>query len=141
MALGLKYAGTAHSGACAVLLHYLREFRDYRRPGAKARRPKQSTLGRCIGVLASALTMVMAGTGDLTVLRELRELRTKGSKTTYGHHMSLHIAVGLLFLGGGKFSLNAQSNEAIAALVVSFFPVYPLHTKDGRYHLQAFRHL
>ena len=55
--------------------------------------------------------------------------------------MSLHVAIGLLFLGGGKFSLNAQSDEAIAALVVSFFPVYPQHTKDGRYHLQAFRHL
>ena len=59
----------------------------------------------------------------------------------YGHHMSLHVAIGLLFLGGGKFSLNVQSNEAVAALVVSFFPVYPQHTKDGRYHLQAFRHM
>ena len=55
--------------------------------------------------------------------------------------MSVHVALGLLFLGGGKFSLNAQSNEAVAALVISFFPVSPLHTKDGRYHLQAFRHL
>ena len=140
MAIGIKYAGTGHAGARATVLRYLLEFKDLKKPKARKQKPKQSTLGRCIGVLATSLAMVMAGTGDLDVLRVFRALRSKGAKTSYGHHMALHIAIGLLFLGGGKFSLNSQSNEAVAALVISFFHVYPHHTKDGRYHLQALRH-
>ena len=38
-------------------------------------------------------------------------------------------------------ALLLRLKQAVAALVVSFFPMYPQHTKDGRYHLQAFRHL
>jgi anaphase-promoting complex subunit 1 len=45
-----------------------------------------------------------------------------------------------LFLGGGRATLS-RSNDSIAALVIAFFPRYPLETTDNRYHLQALRHL
>jgi len=48
----------------------------------------------------------MAGTGDLNVLRLCRYLRTRiGSPfgfVSYGSHMAIAMAIGLLFLGGGK---------------------------------------
>jgi anaphase-promoting complex subunit 1 len=50
---------------------------------------------------------VMAGTGDLRVLRLCRHLGSRVGGTfhgfvTYGSHMAISMAVGLLFLGGGK---------------------------------------
>lgn len=54
----------------------------------------------------SMLLQVMAGTGDLSVLRLCRYLRTRvGSPfsfVSYGSHMAIAMAIGLLFLGGGK---------------------------------------
>jgi anaphase-promoting complex subunit 1 len=58
----------------------------------------------------------------------------------YGHHMALNMAVGLLFLGGGRFSLST-SNGAIAALLCALFPRFPTVASDNRFHLQALRHL
>ncbi len=39
-----------------------------------------------------------------------------------------------------RYSLS-RSNESIAALLVSLYPVFPQASTDNRYHLQAFRHL
>jgi len=53
----------------------------------------------------------MAGTGDLNVLRLCRYLRMRvGSPfgfVSYGSHMAISMAIGLLFLGGGRY-VNAQ---------------------------------
>lgn len=62
------------------------------------------------------------------------------SHVTYGSHMAIHMAVGFLFLGAGRFTLS-RSPQAIAALVCALFPKFPTHSNDNRYHLQAFRHL
>lgn len=83
----------------------------------------------------------MAGTGNLDVLRIARQLRKRHSPDVpYGSHMAVHMAVGLLFLGGGRFTLST-SGPAIAALVCAFYPRFPISSTDNRYHLQAFRHL
>jgi len=50
------------------------------------------------------------------------------------------MAIGMLFLGGGRATL-CTSKEAIGALVISLYPRFPISTSDCRYHLQAFRHL
>jgi len=89
----------------------------------------------CICALAAAL--VMAGTGDVPLLRTLRALRGRVDQDVqYGHHMAVASAIGFLFLGGGRATLST-SNEAIAALVISLFPRFPASTSDCRYHLQA----
>ena len=54
--------------------------------------------------------------------------------------MAIHMALGLVFLGGGELTLS-RSNEAIAALVMSLFPRFPAHSQDNQYHLQPLRHL
>lgn len=50
------------------------------------------------------------------------------------------MALGLLFLGGGRYTLS-NNPSSIAALVISLFPKFPTHSNDNRYHLQALRHL
>ena len=49
----------------------------------------------------------MAGTGNLDVLRIARQLRKRHSPDVpYGNHMAVHMAIGLLFLGAGRYQLN-----------------------------------
>jgi anaphase-promoting complex subunit 1 len=47
---------------------------------------------------------VMAGTGNLDVLRIARQLRKRHSAdVSYGSHLAIHMAIGLLYLGGGRY--------------------------------------
>lgn len=48
--------------------------------------------------------------------------------------------LGLLFLGGGKFSLK-RDPVSIACLLLSILPRYPMRASDHKHHLQALRHL
>lgn len=82
------------------------------------------------------LIKIMAGTGDLEVLRICRFLRARVSVSphsviTYGSHLATHMALGLLFLGGGKYTLSTTP-EAIAALIIAFYPQFPTHSNDNR---------
>jgi anaphase-promoting complex subunit 1 len=104
LALGLRFAGSAHRGAHRVLLRFVSHFqwlRDSDRDTvALAQRPDRPTLEMCLATTAQALALVMAGTGELKTLRLLRELRWRADgEVTYGNHMALNMAMGLLFLG------------------------------------------
>ena len=74
--------------------------------------------------------MVMAGTGELKTLRLFRELRMApvDEEITYGNHMAVGMAIGLLFLSGGQATLG-RSNTSIAALVCSLYPRFRLHQR------------
>ncbi len=69
-------------------------------------------------VLYTLLTLIpqaMSGSGDLDVLRMIRRLRLSHSEVAYGSHMAIHMALGLLFIGGGRSvgvvsSLSWQKN-------------------------------
>ena len=132
-------------------------------PGKLVDRP---TLETCVGVAAIALSLVMAGTGDLAALRLLRRLRLRldvagvaGAAATaataaaaattgaggaaglsHGAHVAISMALGFLFLGGGTKTF-ATDDASIAALLISIYPRFPQNTNDQRCHLQAFRHL
>lgn len=78
----------------------------------------------------------MAGTGELEVLRICRYLRSRvgqatNSVVTYGSHLATHMALGLLFLGGGRYTLST-SPSAVAAMLCAFFPKFPTHSNDNR---------
>merc|ERR1719323_1758337 len=105
----------------------------------------KATMEQTICIMVLALSIVMTGSGDLDVIRLVRFLRSrvgpnKHSTVTYGSHMALHMALGLLFLGGGRYTLNTRP-ESVAAMLAAFFPKFPTHSNDNRYHLQALRHL
>lgn len=54
--------------------------------------------------------------------------------------MAIHMAMGLLFLGGGMYTLST-TNEAIAAMLCAFFPVYPVNLADNKLHFQGMLHV
>ncbi|XP_053668809.1 anaphase-promoting complex subunit 1 [Anopheles marshallii] len=151
IAIGLRFAGTADEAAVKTLNYFLLYFIDQGNRLHKFSTETQSKFARAVGrqmvencsmVLLLSLSLVLAGTGDLRVLRAVRMLRSRIGvlQVTYGSHMAIHMALGFLFLGGGRFTLS-RSPTAIAALVCTIFPKFPTYSNDNRYHLQAFRHL
>ncbi|KNC87445.1 hypothetical protein SARC_00427 [Sphaeroforma arctica JP610] len=135
-AIGLKFAGSADADAQRVLRLYAIHVLSAR-PADFDQSP--NILTSCALVCLNALCMVMAGTGDLPTMRLILRFK-KEMHRSYGSSMSLNMGLGLLFVGSGMCSLST-SNEAIAALICSFYPMFPENPTDNRYHLQAFRHL
>ena len=91
--------------------------------------------------MSLALAMVMAGTGEINCLRRFRFSHGQAVQPArYGVHMATHMAIGLLFLGGGRYTLGT-SDSAIACLLAAFYPRFPTLSHENRGHLQALRHL
>lgn len=141
--IGLRFAGTGDERAAAVVAERLTELKVLREgndPVSVALRPDLQILEMCIGCTATSLAMIMAGTGDLETFRLLRTIRWRcDDDIRYGSHMAYGAAMGLLFLGGGSYTLG-RSPEDLAALVMAFFPRLPSTSTDNKHHLQALRH-
>jgi len=142
LAIGLRFAGTADADAHKLMKKYVLYFGKARdETGGTWTSRDRPTLETCLDIAALALGLVMAGTGDLDAMRVLRAQRRRmDAAVTYGTHTAMHMAIGFLFLGGGRYTLS-RSNNAIAALVCSLYPRFSLNTTANRYYLQAFRHL
>ncbi|QRW13959.1 anaphase-promoting complex subunit 1 [Ceratobasidium sp. AG-Ba] len=142
-AIGLKYAGTTDEKAYGVISYWFDFFTNHvTHPTATYEgQVKRSAMRETLNILALALAMVMAGTGELTTLRRLRVAYGRfGPGFKFGSPMCTSIALGLLFLGGGRYTLSS-SNASIACLIAAFYPRLPLTSADNRGHLQLLRHL
>ncbi|KAF3841859.1 hypothetical protein F7725_023810 [Dissostichus mawsoni] len=142
MALGLRFAGSANSDAFDCLYEFARNFMKIMSfAGTAAVQTGYYNLQTGLSMILLAMSMVMSGTGNLKVLQLCRFFHKRtGGEMNYGFHMAHHMALGLLFLGGGRYTLST-SNSAIAALLCALYPHFPAHSTDNRYHLQALRHL
>uniref|UniRef100_A0A8C9YH22 Anaphase-promoting complex subunit 1 n=1 Tax=Sander lucioperca TaxID=283035 RepID=A0A8C9YH22_SANLU len=139
MALGLRFAGSANSDAFDCLYEFARSFMKIMSFAGTATGYYNLQTG--LSMILLAMSMVMSGTGNLKVLQLCRFFHKRtGGEMNYGFHMAHHMALGLLFLGGGRYTLST-SNSAIAALLCALYPHFPAHSTDNRYHLQALRHL
>ena len=143
LALSLKYAGSGNVDARDEILNVLDYFYMVK-GGAEAHyydaKLTRSTVRRCIDVLALAAATIMAGTGDVHTFRYLRRLHGRtDAETPYGSHLAAHLAIGVLFLGGGTFTFGT-SDLAIASLICAFYPLFPVDVHDNHVHLQALRH-
>lgn len=140
--VSLRYAGCGSTEVRDFLVKYLDQLirisnLPAHRYDAKLTR---NTVRNCQDLVALSCAVVMAGTGDLVVFRRLRKLHGRiNADVTYGSHMAAHMALGILFVGGGSYTLGT-SNLAVASLVLAFYPLYPSDVTDNRSHLQAFRH-
>ncbi|GAB4821235.1 hypothetical protein N2152v2_008281 [Parachlorella kessleri] len=163
LAVGIRHAGSCSAPAQALLrkqlLYFLEAKQGLPEPGAGSSGPlTRDVVESCVGSVALALAVVMAGSGHLDTLKLLRGLRKRlaaasaanaahpglgsppTSSYTYGAHMAVSMALGFLFLGAGALTF-ATTPQAVASLVISLFPRFPMSTTDNRCHLQAFRHL
>ncbi|KAL8936994.1 MAG: hypothetical protein Q9211_003911 [Gyalolechia sp. 1 TL-2023] len=142
LSLGLRYAGTGLLAVRDILCHQLDQFMwmcRYRSTNYDQKLTR-ITARNCQDTVALAAACVMAGFGDLKVFRRLRALHGRtDAETPYGSHLAAHLAIGVLFLGGGTHSFGT-SNIAIASLLCAFYPLFPATVLDNRSHLQAFRH-
>ncbi|KAI9861467.1 MAG: Anaphase-promoting complex subunit 1 [Vezdaea acicularis] len=142
LAIALRFAGSGNETARNILGHYLDQFMRLCRLPALTYDQKlaRNTVRNCQDLLALASAAIMAGTGDLFIFRRLRSLHGRVDiDTPYGSHLAAHIAIGLLFLGGGNFTLGT-SDIAVASLLAAFYPLFPTDILDNKSHLQAFRH-
>lgn len=142
-AIGLRYAGSQDEQAKNLLVAYLDQFLRLSRLSAMNYDAKvaMNSVRHCLNIIALATASVMAGSGDLVVLRRLRALHGRTDKDTpFGSHLAAHMALGSLFLAGGTATFGT-SNLAVAALVIAFYPLFPGDVLDNRAHLQALRHL
>ncbi|KAJ2160863.1 Anaphase-promoting complex subunit 1 [Coemansia sp. RSA 552] len=142
-ALSLKYAGSEDLEAHTTILHY---FDQLEAVIGRASLGYESSLTRvaaqsCLDVLCVAAALVVAGSGDIPTMQRLRALHSASAGRSYGNHMATHMALGVLFLGGGARFTVSRSAESMALLLVAFFPRFPEHYSDNREHLQAWRHL
>ena len=167
--IGLKYAGTARQEAYLLIVRYYDLFSRlaYTNGTFRSRssfhlptrvitvllqgpafdvRIKRSAARDGLNLISISLSMVMAGTGEVSCLRRLRfaygVFQQSGyhQGIKYGAHISTHMALGLLFLGAGRFTLGT-SDAAIACLVTAFFPRFHSTSSDNKSYLQALRHL
>lgn len=143
LAIGLRFAGSQRHDVRDLLMDYLDQFIRLSRLPARnydARVTLNSTRN-CLDTIALATASVVAGSGDLLVMRRLRSLHGRTDKDTpFGSHLAAHMALGALFLAGGTRTFGT-SNLAIASLCIAFYPVFPNDVLDNRGHLQALRHL
>jgi hypothetical protein len=167
-ALGVKYAGTANRKVHHILLRVLKAFRSVARkksgagggdfhipglcPSAQLHRTDRPTLDSVTLSVASALAMVLAGTGHLGTLRLFRGMmRQRPDKNTpAGWHQRLSMCLGLLFLGAGAGgrsldtnldSFSAEGMSRIAYLLISFYPCVTSSLEENRYYGSIYRHL
>ena len=143
IAIGIKYAGSGNLYArdCVLLqLDKLIRLASASTTGFDQKVCKV-TIRNCISCLCFASAMIMAGSGDLEVMRRLRRMHHRiESDVWYGHHMATETSLGLLFISGGRYSLST-SPIAICSFVAAFYPIFPTSTNDNDSHLQALRHL
>lgn len=142
LAISLRFAGTGAVDARNLICHYLDQFmRICRLPVLNYDgKLTRITVRNCQDVVALASACVVAGTGDLHVFRRLRALHGRTEvDIPYGSHLATHLAMGILFLGGGTYAFGT-SNIAVASLLCAFYPLFPATVLDNKSHLQAFRH-
>lgn len=143
LALGLRFAGSGAHIARDLLTSYLDQFIRLTRLPALSYDAKltRNAVRNCQDVTALALAAVVAGSGDIVVFRRLRSLHGRvDPDTPYGSHLAAHMAIGVLFLGGGTYTLGTR-DIAVASLLCAFYPLFPTTVMDNQAHLQAFRHL
>uniref|UniRef100_A0A6A7FY93 Anaphase-promoting complex subunit 1-like isoform X1 n=2 Tax=Hirondellea gigas TaxID=1518452 RepID=A0A6A7FY93_9CRUS len=144
LVLGLKFAGSANDDAFQVIYKYTTMLFRCCKSSCITIVAGKCSLESCLCVALLSISMVMAGSGDLEVLRLIRCLRERvgplNTSVGYGSHVAIHMSLGFLFLGGGRFTLSTD-HTSVAALLIACFPKMPQHSGDNRYQLQAFRHL
>ncbi|KAI0769381.1 hypothetical protein BD413DRAFT_557879 [Trametes elegans] len=142
-ALGLKYAGSATEDAYRLLLRFwdIYSTNAFTAGAAYDHRIKRAALREGLNLITCGMAMVLAGSGEINCLRRFRyAYGVPNTYIRYGCFTATSMGIGLLFAGGGRFTLGT-SDAAIACMVASFYPRFPSNPGDNKAYLQAYRHL
>jgi hypothetical protein len=143
LGLGLRFAGTQDAAARAMLLTELRGFATGQIGTSGVAQcilhRKALAFEPCVSACATALAMVVAGSGDVEVTKLLRSLLQRPG-LTHGAYMALGASLGLVHLAEGRCTLS-NSVDHVACLLIAFYPRWPRNMMDGSDHLQCLRYL
>ncbi|KAI6194639.1 Anaphase-promoting complex subunit 1 [Aphelenchoides besseyi] len=151
-ALALKYTSTCDEEVTYILYNVFRdwmnELRGNENFGYCVPVAGLNTYINCVNVIISALAIVNAGSGNIDLVRHIRRVRYMNAQfnsplkeaNLHSVHVISNMALGLLFLGRGRYGLS-RSNISLAALFISFFPIYGHSIADNRCYFQGFRFL
>lgn len=156
LSIAICFASTANFDAKKTLLYYLDILLNlsFLEPTNYDSKVALVGIRNARDVILLGLSLIMAGTGDLDIMRRLRYLQgITDEYTKYGNYMATNMSLGFLFLGGGQQAFNTNDNFAIAALLTSIYPMFgsnnyeALGDAEGKstnelndLHLQALRH-
>ncbi|KAM3719734.1 Anaphase-promoting complex subunit [Dirofilaria immitis] len=147
-AMAIRFASTWNSEAFNVIWYYVGMVlpSDVQRICSKLSLAAGATA--CLNVLSTlinSLGVLMAGSGNLQVLRLCRLLRTRVTlpeayrdNTSHSLYAAANTVMGMLMLGRGRYALKTD-DLSVAALVISFFPISPHALSDNRTYLQPLR--
>ena len=160
LSISICYASTGNLDAKRVLLHYFDLLLNLStiEPDNYDSKITIAAVRNAINVVILGLSIIMAGTGDLDIMRRLRYMQGLTDEyTKYGDYMAVNMSLGFLFLGGGQQAFNTNDDFAIAALITSIYPMFGAYnykrdeendlgnsssnnTDSSDLHLQALRH-
>uniref|UniRef100_A0A915BVM4 Anaphase-promoting complex subunit 1 n=1 Tax=Parascaris univalens TaxID=6257 RepID=A0A915BVM4_PARUN len=150
-AIAIRFASSCCSEAFRTIMHYLSivfiEWGPTDRSLRLCHTAGSTVCSSVLNQLLYSVALVMAGSGDLEVLRMCRVLRrrvtehsTHKDATVYSTQVAVSTAIGFLMMGKGRYAF-ATNDLSIAALVISLFPVAPHSVSDNRTYLQPLRFL
>uniref|UniRef100_A0A9J2PB42 Anaphase-promoting complex subunit 1 n=1 Tax=Ascaris lumbricoides TaxID=6252 RepID=A0A9J2PB42_ASCLU len=150
-AIAIRFASSCCSDAFKTIMHYLSivfiEWGPTDRSLRLCHTAGSTVCSSVLNQLLYSVALVMAGSGDLEVLRICRVLRrrvtehsTHKDATVYSTQVAVNTAIGFLMMGKGRYAF-ATNDLSIAALVISLFPVAPHNVSDNRTYLQPLRFL
>ncbi|VDK66876.1 unnamed protein product [Onchocerca ochengi] len=147
-AMAIRFASTWNSEVFNIIWHYISMILlvDVQRICSKLSRAAGVTAClNVLGTLVNSLGILMAGSGNLQVLRLCRLLRARVTlpeayrdSTSHSLYVAANTTMGMLMLGRGRYALKTD-DLSVAALVISFFPISPHALSDNRAYLQPLR--
>lgn len=98
-----------------------------------------------LSVVILSCSLIIAGTCKVSFLRFIRYVRrrqisTNSQQFVYGFHTILSMAIGVLNMGKGRFTLG-RDNSQIASILISIYPRLSRHISDNDFYLQPLRYL
>eukprot|EP00760_Papus_ankaliazontas_P002151 PhM_4_TR10860/c0_g1_i1/m.70947/K03348/APC1; anaphase-promoting complex subunit 1 len=140
LALGLRFLGTHRHDIRDIVLAELSGYLagNVGTYNVSARQSNLSPMESCVAACAVAAGLVMCGSTDEATSTVIRTAQT--TAVSYGLHMALGTALGLVHLGGGTLTFD-KTPATIATLLCSLYPLWPMSVTDNQLHLQATRHL
>jgi anaphase-promoting complex subunit 1 len=100
---------------------------------------------QCLAMVMLACSLVIAGTCDVNFLRFARFVRRRNVTTSfpqyvYGLHTILGMAIGIVNLGRGRYTISLSVADT-AAVLIAIFPRFSRSPADNDFMVQALRHL